>query len=480
MSHTLRIAVVGAGAQAQALHLPIIRRRWDRFELAALVDISPRRRQDAADLFGVPEEARYAAVADLLADVRSRKVQLDGVVVASDGLHVEDVLGFARRGIPVLVEPPLAFSEAQAQEVADFERMMGRRLIMLAYPQQHDPIFADLNEKLPARDLRLLDYEVRMPSQQALVGDANVTVSAYDLDSDLRAERREALEAAVTAGAGSASLQRDRDMWVNGLLTGMASQLAAIGAVYGPIERIEHVRQWPEGVIPGSIEVLGRIREDAAVRLVWHYLPFAPEYDETLTAITARRRARLEVAASTHLDSRSVMHLRERDGGVVSDVRSVSPSSAGEAMWEAFHAFIVGGGETPWSAADELAQVGILRQILDRIAEADGRSLEEPEIVEEPEAATVEQSGAAGAEPADSGAAASEVAASGSTEPAVPGAAEVGPIEAPHAAVATEDAWAPVPPEQGDHEAGSGDAPVEGGGASAAAPAADPAQEGPR
>ena len=44
MPKTLNIAVIGAGTMAQAVHLPVLRRRWDRFSIAALVDHSPRRR----------------------------------------------------------------------------------------------------------------------------------------------------------------------------------------------------------------------------------------------------------------------------------------------------------------------------------------------------------------------------------------------------------------------------------------------------
>ncbi|MGT2462651.1 hypothetical protein [Sinomonas atrocyanea] len=37
-----RIGVVGLGAIAQSVHLPLLSRRWDLFEIAAVADASPR------------------------------------------------------------------------------------------------------------------------------------------------------------------------------------------------------------------------------------------------------------------------------------------------------------------------------------------------------------------------------------------------------------------------------------------------------
>ena len=37
----IKLAVAGLGAVAQSVHLPLIARRWDLFELAAVCDLSP-------------------------------------------------------------------------------------------------------------------------------------------------------------------------------------------------------------------------------------------------------------------------------------------------------------------------------------------------------------------------------------------------------------------------------------------------------
>jgi len=403
MPKTVNIAVIGAGTMAQAVHLPVLRRRWDRFSIAALVDHSPRRRRESAEVWGIEEDKRFESVADLVAAVRAKTLSLDGALLSTDGLHVDDLLALMRRGIPVLVEPPVGFSAEEVAKVADFERMTGRRLVMMAYPQQYDDSVTRMAEHIATKDLRMVDHEVLMPASQPLYGGAHVTTSSYDLPTDVRSQRRKALQAAVEAGAGSGATQRDRDLYVKGLLTGVAHQMAVIEASYGPIVRVVAVRHWPKGVIPGSIELLGELEGGAQVRLVWHYLPFAPEYSETVQVLSARRRMRVELPAPSHGDSRSTVSLREKKSGVVQETSSTAPKGAAELMWEAFHAFVEKGKLPVSGAAEARDQVVLLREVLSRIVEADGRSLEaeddEPVEGSEADPAPTTAAGAAEGEP---------------------------------------------------------------------------------
>ncbi|WP_010550467.1 Gfo/Idh/MocA family protein [Brachybacterium paraconglomeratum] len=400
MPKILNIAVVGAGTMAQAVHLPVLRRRWDRFSVAALVDHSPRRRREASEVWGIEEERRYETVADLVAAVRARTLSLDGVLLSTDGLHVDDLLAIVRRGIPVMVEPPLGYSEEEIAKVAEFERIAGRRLVMLAHPQQYDDSVARMSEHIATKDLRMVDHEVLMPASQPLFGQAHVTTSSYDLPTEQRTARRKALQAAVEAGTGDGATQRDRDLYVKGLLTGVAHQMAVTEGAYGPIEKLVAVRHWPKGVIPGSIELLGELGSGAQVRLVWHYLPFAPEYSETLRVLSARRRMRLDLPAPSHGDARSTVSLREKKSGVVQEVATTAPKGSAELMWEAFHAFVEKGEAPLAGAAEALRQVVLLREVLATIVEADGRSLEaEPEQDSGTEEAPGAEEGAEAEEP---------------------------------------------------------------------------------
>ncbi|HMS37791.1 MAG TPA: Gfo/Idh/MocA family oxidoreductase, partial [Arachnia sp.] len=61
-----RIAVVGLGGIAQAVHLPVIQRRRRDVDLVALAELSPSRLATIAERYGVPEAGRFAGVAELV------------------------------------------------------------------------------------------------------------------------------------------------------------------------------------------------------------------------------------------------------------------------------------------------------------------------------------------------------------------------------------------------------------------------------
>ena len=437
MPKTLNIAVIGAGTMAQAVHLPVLRRRWDRFAIAALVDHSPRRRRESSEIWGIEEDKRYESVADLVAAVRAKTLSLDAALLSTDGLHVEDLLALMRRGIPVLVEPPVGFSADEVEQVASFERMTGRRMLMMAYPQQYDDSVTRMAEHIATKDLRMVDHEVLMPASQPLFGAAHVTTSSYDLPTEVRSQRRKALQAAVEAGAGGGATQRDRDLYVKGLLTGVAHQLAVLEASYGPLTQLTAVRHWPKGVIPGSLELMGELAGGARVRLVWHYLPFAPEYSETVQILSARRKMRVELPAPSHGDSRSTVALREKKSGVVQETATTAPKGAAELMWEAFHAFVEKGKEPVSGAAEARDQVILLREVLSSIVEADGRSLDAEDDAEDDAGESESTEAAAVTEAVE---AAESTGAAESSEPAEP----AGPAETAPAGTAEEeavDAW---------------------------------------
>ena len=238
--------------------------------------------------------------------------------------------------------------------------------------------------------------------------------------------------------------------------------MSVIEAAYGPITRLVAVRHWPKGVIPGSIEILGELEGGAQVRLVWHYLPFAPEYSESLQVLSARRRMRVELPAPAHADLRSTVSLREKKSGVVQEVSTTAPKGAVELMWEAFHAFVEKGKQPVSGAAEARAQVELMREVLASIVEADGRSLEADEEDETAEAGTepvmeVEVDLAQDAEPA--------AAEPASAEPAADADAPAADADAPAA-----DAPADTP----STDTPAADAPT------ADAPQGDAAPEDPR
>ena len=98
----LRVAVVGLGGIAQSVHLPLLSRRWDLFEVTALVDLSRARTDVLGARYGVAPTGRFSSLAALLAARAAGTVAVDGVVLATTGSHAPDVVELVAAGVPVL------------------------------------------------------------------------------------------------------------------------------------------------------------------------------------------------------------------------------------------------------------------------------------------------------------------------------------------------------------------------------------------
>jgi myo-inositol 2-dehydrogenase/D-chiro-inositol 1-dehydrogenase len=95
----LRIGVAGLGAVAQAVHLPLLARLPDTFEIAALCDLSPGLLATLGERYRVPAAARFESVEALL-DGSS----IDGLLILTSGSHGAVALAALDHGIPVLCE----------------------------------------------------------------------------------------------------------------------------------------------------------------------------------------------------------------------------------------------------------------------------------------------------------------------------------------------------------------------------------------
>jgi predicted dehydrogenase len=125
-----RIAVVGAGLIGRT-HIAVLRAGGPDYALAAVVDPAPAAAVEAQAL-GYP---LYSDVGEML-----ERVKPDGVVVAvPNQLHVKVGLACIARGIPVIVEKPVADSVAEALQLVE----AGERAnvpILTGHHRRHNPI----------------------------------------------------------------------------------------------------------------------------------------------------------------------------------------------------------------------------------------------------------------------------------------------------------------------------------------------------
>jgi predicted dehydrogenase len=148
MPDRVRIGVVGCGLIAQVMHLHYLHELSDRFELAAVCDISPGLAAGCAERFGA-----HRAYADWEALIEDR---LDALMILTSGDHAPIALAAAQAGLHVFVEKPMALSSHSAEEIVRAAGSAGVQL-MVGMMKRYDPAYERLAALLPdLDDLRLV------------------------------------------------------------------------------------------------------------------------------------------------------------------------------------------------------------------------------------------------------------------------------------------------------------------------------------
>lgn len=147
----LRIGLIGAGYMMQVVHLPSLRAA-DGVEVVAIADLDTALAERVARAFGIPRT--YASADELVAG----EPGLDAVVVVTrKDDHAAACLPALRRGIPTLVEKPLAASVEDGREMVATAERAGA-LFMVGYMKRFDPAVGELQRQLHGGALGELRY----------------------------------------------------------------------------------------------------------------------------------------------------------------------------------------------------------------------------------------------------------------------------------------------------------------------------------
>ena len=136
---SIRVGVIGCGAIAQLAHLPYVQELGDRFTIAALSDVVPGTLDAVGDKYGVPPHARFGDYRALCASDL-----VDAVMVCTSGSHVPASIAALEGGKHVIVEKPVTWVLAEAEQLVEVAREARRRsgaVTLMAYMKLFDPGF---------------------------------------------------------------------------------------------------------------------------------------------------------------------------------------------------------------------------------------------------------------------------------------------------------------------------------------------------
>lgn len=362
----LRIGVVGLGAVAQSVHLPLITRRWDLFDLVAVADLSPALLGRVGAQYGIPATHQYQNLTDMLAGE-----DLDAVVLLTSGSHGQPALQCIEAGVAVLCEKPLAFSLGEIELLRKAEQGQGRPMLLLGYMKEYDPAVLALKERLPGlKDTRYVNVEVLHPAGSAQLAFANLHPGARDVPADVLSGLVAADEQKLDAALGNDSPGLLRRLYSNVILGSLIHDIAVVRALVGPLQAVDAVHYWAEQDDPGSIEIAATAAEGVRVHFNWHYLADYPVYRETVTVHHTAGSGKLEFTVPYLLNAPTRLQITEKAGSGVSDSLFADVTEAFEQELVAFHRMVDGQERPPTGIAEGEADVRVAQLIAAALAES--------------------------------------------------------------------------------------------------------------
>jgi predicted dehydrogenase len=363
MSPRLRVGVIGVGVIGQVMHLHFLRELKDRFEIAAICDLSIDSARGCADEYGV--EAVFTDWREML------RGPLDAVLVLTSGSHAPIAVEAARSGLHVFVEKPMCFSTAEATEMVAAANSAGVTL-MVGYPKRYDPAFLRFREEVSRMEapklLRVTTTEspfLPYIDHYALVAPGSVSDAVL---APLREESHRRLVAAI--GTDDAFLV---EQYQAVLLDTLVHEINTVRGVLGEPARLDYVN-----MRQGSLAVILNYGSTSAA-IHWVDVPGMTRYSMEFMMLGSSQRATLTFP-SPYL--RNAPTMLELESGTANDVASwrrddvISYESGFKEELVAFYDAVTGAAPVATDGADSGRDIAMCQAIIRFVQ--DGRPIERP------------------------------------------------------------------------------------------------------
>ena len=375
----VRLGIIGLGTVAQAVHLPLLSRHRDRFEVTAVCDLSAELAAVVTERFGLGAAERCRTAEEVLDGGR-----VDAVLVLSSGSHGEVAGAALARGLAVFCEKPLAYTLAEADELARLSERTGAPL-QLGYMKLYDPAVRRAARELAAASpsLRSVEVTVLHPSGSSQLAHAALAPPPGDVPpaalSALRDETARLRAEAVGQGGVDyrtnplRPLDERGRLYTEVLLGSVVHDLAVVRMLAGDPERVEFADAWPDGTWE-SVAVEAVCPGGVRFSLRWHYLDRYPGYREEVRVHHDQGTVALTFPSPYLLNAPTVLTVTERDGDSARVRTHRSTVEAFEEELLAFHRLVTEGAPTAAGIAEGRADIVTCQRIVRRLAA--GRGIE--------------------------------------------------------------------------------------------------------
>lgn len=139
----IRVVVIGAGHRS-VVYAGYALSHPDRMTIVAVVDPHEGRRNTLSDAHNVPQEARLLSVEQFLASGIQADAAINGTM---DHLHHITTMPLIEHGLHVLLEKPIAPSEAEVKDIISASERK-QRLVMICHVLRYAPFYASIKNVL--------------------------------------------------------------------------------------------------------------------------------------------------------------------------------------------------------------------------------------------------------------------------------------------------------------------------------------------
>ena len=322
----LRVGVVGLGAVAQAVHLPLLAKHPELFRISAVCDLSRTMCADLGERFGIEGARRFGSAEALLA-----ADDLDAVAILTPGSHGELAAAAARAGLAIFCEKPLAYTLAEADALAE----LAPRL-MRGYMKVYDPAVERARQLLVDRPApRSIEVTVLHPPDAPQLAHAGLLPPPADVEEAVLADLLTADGDLLRRALGDVPSELGR-LYGNVILGSIVHDLAVIRYLAGGPLELEYADAWET-----SVALAGTLEGGTRVSIRWHYLEGYPAYREEVRVHDEQGSVSVTFPAPYLLHAPTVLRV-VGDGGSGSEEISETRSTveAFERQWLAFAAFV--------------------------------------------------------------------------------------------------------------------------------------------
>jgi predicted dehydrogenase len=370
----VRVGVIGLGAVAQAVHLPLLDRLDDRFEISAIADLSPSLVQTIGERYRVPAGRRFLSL-DAMLGVDG----LDGLLILTSGSHGDAILAGLERRVAVFAEKPLAWTLREADAIAARLAADPGQKLQVGYMKLYDPAVVEGLAVSGDTDrvgaVRSIEVRVLHPTGERQLAHAHLLPPPGDVPAEMIERFRVEGDRLRTAALGPAAAELG-PLYSNVVLGSIVHELALIRAFAGDPTEIDAVDVWPADRWPPSVSITGRLGPAARFAIRWHFLPDYPAYREEVRVISDLATIELEFPSPYLLHAPTDLRIAEHTGTGRRDTEFRSVLEAFEEELLAFHALVVDGTPPKAGAVEGRADIATSQRIVARWASHAGIPIE--------------------------------------------------------------------------------------------------------